>query len=409
MKKFVLCFGCVFVFLSVLLSGCEPPENTKSESVVMLIGNHANAKMVNEKKLYEEVYDIYMNLGTLSFIVVDGKPEIIYIDDEMLGYVGQEEMKKRQDEKKKNEGLWQENLSPIITEVVNKAYSTTANDNEVDLLQALNEAVSALNYSMIKGVEYDRRIIIYDSGLSTTGVASFCEHNILQMSEDEIDAFINELYYDKDIPILSEVEIEWYGIGKVAEPQCSINNKYCDKIKYFWNGVIEKAGGSVTFIDYNFNTMVNSECAVSTVAIPNVSKEEFVVYFFGNSTDYNNNEVVAETVLKQAAKEIMTSDGVWYIIGCEATRTEDGVENLKNHYSALRADKVAKELRLLGVSDSQISVSALGPYDPWNINEYVDGFWNEELAQKNRKVVIIHTENPKIIDDIGFIEKGKIG
>ncbi|MBO5944635.1 MAG: hypothetical protein J6Q50_05010 [Clostridia bacterium] len=409
MKKNIFYFCCILVFFSVLLSGCEKTEVTESESVVVLIGNHANAKMVDEKKFLEEVKDVYMNLGTISFIVVDGEPEIIYKDDEILGYVGQEEMEKRAKEKALNEDLWRQELNPIIERIGKDAYNTPANNNEVDIIKALNETSSALNYSMIENVEYDKRIVIYDSGLSTTGVVNFCEHNILQMSEAEINAFVDELYYNKEIPNLSEVEVEWYGIGKVAEPQQAISNKYCEKIKYLWNRIIEKAGGTIKFIDYIFNITVKADCEVSKVIIPSVSREKFVVYFLGDSIAYNNNEIIAKNVLVQAANEIMSFEGVWYIIGCEATRTEDGVEDLKNHYSALRADKVAKELRKLGVSDSKIIVSALGPYDPWNINEYVDGSWREELAQKNRKVVIIHTENPEIVDDIEFIEEGRIG
>ncbi|MCM1285895.1 MAG: hypothetical protein NC213_05020 [Acetobacter sp.] len=410
MKKIIKIFS-VIVCISLILCGCTDDNISFENATVKAIiyGNHQNANIVSKDSLSVEINDIYENFGNMAFIVSDGTPEIEHDGESLLGSRSLDELKQSYKDRSNNPSLWSgKGKDDFVKNIEAKLDLIKADSEEVDLLEAIFEAVSAINMLNVYDSVTKKEIIIYDPGISTKGSVAFTDE-FFEYSNKEIEEYIDDLEGDKLLPDLDDISIRWYGIGEVASPQEEINRGKIALIKDFWKKLIEECGGSVEFKDADFIDESNSEYKVTVVHIPEpapVSDETFKVSFKSDSEDYSNSKKAANTI-KKAAKEIKSSDGKWYVIGCEAGRTKDGINELDSHVSAKRAKKVSQELRAMGVSDEQIVAVALGPYNPWHIEDYdEDETWKDDKAKENRKVVIIHTENKSIERNIEFIEKG---
>lgn len=413
MKRVIKIFGVITCILLVLC-GCGKSVDFEDADITppakaVIYGNHQNAHIVSKVGLSAEINDTYKNFGNIAFIVSDGTPDIERDGESILGYRSAEELKESYNDMQNNKLLWSgKGMDNYVKNLEAKVELIKSDSEEVDLLESIFKAVSALDILDVNDCEMKREIIIYDPGISTKGSVAFT-NDFFQYSSKEIEKYIDELENSDLLPDLDNVSIRWYGIGEVASPQEDIDRGKIAFLKEFWGKLIEECGGSVDFKNDDFVDESNSEYKVTVIKIPEsapVSDKTFKISFKSDSEKYADNKK-AESTIKKAAKEIKSSEGKWYVIGCEAGRTKDGINELDAHISAKRAKKVLQELRAMGVSDEQLVAVALGPYNPWHIEDYYeDEIWEDDKAKENRKVVIIHTENKSIDRNIEFIEKG---
>lgn len=394
-----------------MVCGCTKKTYDAPISAVIIIGNHKNAKVISNDSLNSEIRRVYKSIGNLAFIVADGSPEIAHDEGKILGYRNETEIITNITYRENNGDTWNNHtLSNDIIVMQEKVSMIKANSEEVDLLESIFKAKSALNMINIEKYDMKKEIIIYDPGISTKGSVVFTE-DFFKYNDEKIENFIDELDDANLLPELNDITIKWYGIGEVAPPQEKIGHSNSELLKKFWKILIEKKGGTIIFDDADFTDESNSKYDVTVIDIPKqepISENVYTIYFKKNLADYVNGSDATDT-LNKASDEIKSSKGTWYVIGCEADRTADGVNELENHISTKRAKKIVRELHSLGVNDSQIIPVSLGPYDPWHIEDYdEDKNWLEDKAARNRKVVIIHSQNKSISDSIDFINKGII-
>lgn len=409
MKKIISLFSLVLIIVS-MMCGCEK-EEINPIAAAIIIGNHKNAKVVSDSYLREEIEQVYGGIGNLAFIVADGKPEIAHDGEKILGYRNDTEINENITMHHNNKSHWkEERLQNDIDVLIENVSLLKADSEEVDLLEAIFEAKSALK--KIKADEFgmEKQIIIYDPGISTEGSVVFTEE-FFKYEDGKIEDLIDDLDSDNLLPELDGIAIKWYGIGEVALPQEKIDRSNLALLKKFWKTLIEKKGGTIVFDEADFTNESDSEYNVTVIEFPDpepISDNIYTIYFEKNSDVFENDNDATDT-LNKASNEIKNSEGTWYVIGCEAGRTADGTNELENHISTKRAKKVVRTLRLSGVSDSQIIPVALGPYDPWHIEDYDENeIWNNDKATENRRVVIIHSQNKEISESIDFINKGII-
>lgn len=409
MKK-VISLIIIALIMALMTYGCVKEESDPIAAVI-IIGNHKNAKVVSDDYLREEVENVYGSIGNLAFIVADGSPEIEHYKGTILGYRNKTEINDNITKCHNNRSHWRdEELQNDIKELMKTVGSLKADSEEVDLLEAIFEAKSALNKINADEFGMKKEIIIYDPGISTKGSVVLTE-DFFKYDEEKIEDFIDTLDDANLLPELDDITIKWYGIGEVASPQEKIDHSKSALLKKFWRTLIEKKGGAIIIDDADLTDESDSEYDVSVIEFSDpepVSENIFTIYFEKDSVTYVNASDATYT-LSKASDEIKSSKGTWYVIGCEAGRTADGVDGLKNHISTKRAEIIVRALHSLGVSDAKIIPVSLGPYDPWHIEDYdKNENWLENKAAGNRKVVIIHSQNKYISESIDFINKGII-
>lgn len=414
------------IVLILLFNGCSTRKERK-EYVngvipyysVFLLGLHSNCISPNYSLIDDQIKDTYLSFGCSTFIVIDGKPHIIMDDENVLGYSDKSQMEKSREKYISNDEHWEKITNSEITKCSELLKTTTTNDNEVDIIESFNLACKS--FSSLKNVKHTSRIFIYDSGISTSGIINFNEHEFLNFDNNKIDEFLND--NKSELPDLENVLIEWYGIGETIEPQCALNHTQLKQLELFWREIIEYCGGKVVFISNLYakpNETSNSVTPVEFSKTSSIGAREndakidqvFTVYFERQTEEYADKEEAKKTV-ESVYKAINESKERWYIIGCEAGKTVDKVNQLNNHICTKRAIKLYNELISQGVSDDQLILCSLGPHNPWHTDDYIEDEWIDALAKENRRVIIINESNNLLsgyYDEInaGIIDKSTL-
>ena len=110
-------------------------------------------------------------------------------------------------------------------------------------------------------------MIVFDSGLSTAGILNFAEQNILDVP---VDVIIEQLKDMHDLPVLSNVNVTWIGMGQVCGKQDALPSSYKYKLQNLWQEILYAGGAaSVTFDTSPLPSEENSfelpECSVVPV------------------------------------------------------------------------------------------------------------------------------------------------
>lgn len=428
MKKKLLMI--IIICISTLVSGCSKKTEEKSENtaVVIIAGRHANAnlytdnmlddieKTIKDSFVIEKEDDKYVGKGQVHVVVSDGMPteqQIEYDEMDDDGYLSVKRNTKRSVEtsidkfvNKIKEGLVSPNLK--------------ADDEEVDLLSALDEASLILN-------QYDedvkKKIIILDTGINTTGYLNMRNFDIQNQTPDEI---LNELGKEA-LPNLKNINVKFIGLGNVAEPQKNPKNyKSCeDKLKDLWEKVLKKSGavieGPINYSNTQGIPMVYVENGsqypyVSTVEFESdSSKAHEAVSLPASSLDFKvesaefEDENQAIYVINKRTKAMAeylseNKDEKIYVVGSVAKVTEN--DNLKtSHVSKERAEKVTDILiNHCGIDKNRIITIDAGTTEfSWRDSpEFVNGKKNEENQQKNRLVRIIPSS---VVKEVNELEK----
>lgn len=411
--------------LGISIIGCQNQERvpeTDPTILAILVGNHANSKQY-EFQLDEKVKQVYTSLGNICIINIDGNPEVIRKkNNEMAGCFNAEFLHESQNDKQ-FEKIWlREYLEPQVSEFNKYFEKSCANDPEVDTLKALQIAADAL-YSIETNMarKVNKEIIIYDTGLCTTGRLNFLDENCLKLIENdkklweddvslqEVEDIINDLDNHAELPNLSDIAVTWFGIGEVSEPQQEFNNLNKQNLQYIWGELLKEANVSSSTslgVDSKYNIFApastygiqTSEYPVTPIVfwdkigneeIPKITEEK-VGGFMPEFEEYCSIEKAESEIYPYAQNILHYPNQEILLVGTTSSWNGGSVS-----LSAKRAEKVKSTLVKFGVPEDKISVIGLGYNLELCMDDSPNGFFDESIAKENRAVFILPFNSEK--------------
>lgn len=251
--------GVLAALLLLPLTGCRtlPKERT---AAVLLVGHHDNSRKPEVDAMTEDFREVYEKLGCASVVLVDGDPSVYRYpgkdgDEYKLGHEmgipnGEGDFKNNEDKYDKQVYYQIQCFKDGLARA-----DCIADDPEVDTLEALETAVAELDsiikrYSMDKDAT-NREIVIWDTGLCTTGELNFAKSKMLQellfCSEwspeqtDKMFQLVNACSLVKDHK-LENVTVIWYGLGQTGGKQGELPYWVKTNLKKIWTAVLKAAG-----------------------------------------------------------------------------------------------------------------------------------------------------------------------
>jgi flagellar motor protein MotB len=380
--SFVLTFSIVFTTMLVLTACGEQSKQTPVAEAI-IIQNTANSKIPNlaSPELEKMITEATSSDGFISVVNLDGNPQLV---NEWLIKLPQSGLSKSQLDKiavQQAQGV----LSSLAT--------VKAKSDEINIISAIQIAERSLEDSP-KGSS--KRIIIFSTGLSTSGILAFEKSDFIDSSSD---AVANYLSQQQAIPNLQKIQIEWYNLGDNASPQVALSGAQKSNLKQIWTKIIELGGGQVTFSDTlpGADAPAKDYPTVSTVSLLNTPTATFDgkgpvaftdknIRFIGNSADY-----VDPTAAKAALTPIvdfmeLNPNFNAFLVGTTASGNKAFCEQL----SSERANAVKNTLIALGIPANRIKTLGVGYSNIWHVPDTnPDGTLNEVVAAQNRAVILL--------------------
>lgn len=383
MKLFnkIISISLIVVSIMVLFTGCQ---NTPRTSTSLVLGIHEKFPLIsyNNKSIYDSIYKACYSYGDFSAIVVDGNPQIcasyeIKRPDKMV-------------DSSKHKSIAED----YTNQVSSSLSDAVAQAPEVDTLQAILMSANALNESDCE----IKKMLIYDSGLSTAGLLNFAEKNIIDADPQVIVERLNEF---NAIPDLSGIDVSWVGLGEVCENQTRLTTSYKAKLQAIYEAVLK--AGNANSIDFDTSPLTNETSDfdfpnVSEVVIPQDSIGDDITIIKFDSETINFQKDTVEFIDKNAAKKAL--DGVadklinnqsLNVVLVASTATYGTVVSCEN-LAEKRGNAVKKLLVEMGVNHSQLRIYALGQAESKLRVDDLDSKGNliPGEAEKNRAVFIIN-------------------
>lgn len=392
----------------VLLTGCNSPKGSASESggtsatdqqpisVSVVVGAHSNANVIspNAQEIGDRLYQCAYTYGTVSLIRADGKPE---------------EFLKAKIPEPSTQGLSERKLKSIAEEYESEIFATFQTDGmakveEVDTLEAIRLAANPLKTV----TEVDKYLIIADTGVSTTGYVNFCTNDLFNTPTEEI---IQALEDAKAIPDLTSVHVIWLYAGQVAEPQQALSEAQKDKLIEIWTAILEKAGAasidfrpdSASSTPYtnlpDVSTVNADDRAIDVTPLTKMILDSESVSFVGDQAVFEDENQAKQAISSVAQTLLAHPDNKVYVVGCTASLP--GKEAFCQRLSEDRAQAIVNELKDFGVSEEQMVAVGMGNQAPWHLEDLdADGKQIESIAQQNRCVVVLDTQDPEYADAV---------
>ena len=267
----------------------------------------------------------------------------------------------------------------------------------------------------------NKEIIVYDTGLCTTGSFNFLETENLELltndkklDRDEIgqskmNKLIDNLQESAELPELSDIMVTWYGLGEVAHPQPELSKLDVENLRYMWSEILNRANAvpssvsnakSDYFIQITGYEAVESEYLVTPViwweGVGNTENEEEVkiieeeIGFVPNSTDYISIERAYQVLRPYAQNLLKYPEMKILLLGTTASYNGGSVE-----LSTQRAEHVKNTLVELGVSEENIVAIGVGYHQDFCENDSPNGEFVEEIGKNNRSVSIFPLDSEK--------------
>lgn len=395
---------CAFV-MSGILTGCSSgimginteakEESMSPQSVSLVVSGHKYfPKLSLSDKLYSRIYNGCYTYGDVSAVVVDGDPFLAF------NYTIKEPDANVDSAKKKQ--IDTGNTDQIMSDLSNLVGKTP----EADLLSAIHMSADMLHSTESTT---EKTMVIYDSGLSTTGILNFAEQNLIDTPAESIVAQLKEIH---EIPDLTDVNILWLGCGEVCGEQQKLSEDYKNKLETIWKEILSEGGAAdidfqpsgasgeepdTELPDCSTVPVIETHIVITEKSMPEITRwdGESSVRFKGDLAEFVD-VATAKEDLRPAAEYLAANptESV-YIFGMTATITGggSGIE-----LAEARANACKDVLKEYGVNDKQITVVGLGQIDnPLRVKD-VDKNGNqiEKLAQKNRAVVMIKAQDPMV-------------
>ena len=353
-------------------SGCSDPLPDRQATAVVL-GSHANSPAPTV-----ELLDCYMSAALTDghrvvVIVNDGQPEAVMDLSITISPRPQSGVKDRNSARTELE----------------QAFSTTADDEENNPLEAIAQAARSLSTT-----EGPRLVLVVDSMLQTTGALPMQDGMIGMDSQDAVEYLTST----GQMPELAGTTVVILGLGATSQPQQPLDSRTTRQLEELWRTILAAAGAEVV-IDVRMPTadpqpglppvtpvvvespeppIIQGECRVRL--------EEATIGFLPNSAEFLSPEA-ARGAIDQVADELRACPSDIVVTG---TTSSAGTERGRRIVATARATAVAEELaQRLGISVEDIDIRGVGT----NFPEFVPdrdaaGQLMPAQARENRSVII---------------------
>ena len=391
MKKFIALLLSALT-ISLCFVGCgandsEDSDITGPSNIAVGIQNTRNcASIAIDSALEAELEDALLENGTsVDLYEIDGDPYRVSQETIQSDY--------KNGLSKTNRQTQCENLLNKIKKFINTAAVPVT--PEVDILRGLTTLANAVN-SMTYSNSNAKQIFLISNMLSTSGVINFAESSIYIDLEDYAK------FVAKEMPDLAGIAVTIF-IADADDDQQEIPNSDKERLKSFYQTIINSAGGTVKFAEQtssNEDVDKSSWPAVTTVDIRNstysgevldVTLEESVL-FKSDSTEWID-EQAAEDTLSSLVDAINDSEDKVVVAGSTATTSSSEERHIE--FSLQRANKVKDMLIDLGADSSKLIAIGIGKsYERYRVPD-TGQYAIETNHSKNRCVFITSASSDK--------------
>lgn len=390
MKKIIALMLALTISLCFVGCGANDSEDsdiTGPSNIAVGIQSTRNcASIAIDSALEAELEDALLENGSkVQIYEIDGDPYRINQDEIKSDY---------------KSGLSKTNRQTQCDNIINRINKIISSDAvpvtpEVDILGGLTTLTNAVN-SMSYSNSNAKQILLVSNMLSTSGVINFAESSIYIDLEDYAN------FVSKEMPDMAGISVTFF-IAGTDDDQQEIPNSDKERLKSFYQAIINGAGGSVKFAEQtssNGEVDKSSWPAVTTVDIRNstysgevldVTLEESVL-FKSDSTEWID-EQAAEDTLSSLVDAINDSDDKVVVAGSTATTSSSEERHIE--FSLQRANKVKDMLIDLGADSSKLIAIGIGKsYERYRVPDSGQ-YANETNHSKNRCVFITSASSDK--------------
>lgn len=398
MKK-IIALALAFILVGATFTGCSGKvSNEETSNTVYIVGRHANAQppAINESTIESSVKSAIDNNTLLSVIELDGNPTV-------------EKDNRFTFNLKKNVSstIKKKYVSKMTNKVIECFDNLTPKVSEVDILKAIEIAANELN-SSDANTDYAKHIVVYSTGVQTTGLIDMTKFNILS-SKETVNEVVEQLSAKQALPNLEGITIDWYNLNQVSGEQKELTAKMESNNEYLWGTLIAKAGGKVDFKSDNATAddRTNYDVGVSVVPVTEDSlnvqeynKDSSVVFttdeiaFKSDSVEFVDEKQASQAVTKIINYMLYNKD---YNLLLAASTATVPPQNKCESFSKKRAEAV-KSL-IISRSDNQIDSSrittiGMGYENPYHVSDTSEnGSLIEEKAKQNRAVYAMNRDS----------------
>lgn len=398
MKK-IIALVLALILVGATFTGCSGKvSNEETSNTVYIVGRHANAQppAINNSTIESSVQSAIDNNTLLSVIELDGSPSV-------------EKDNRFTFNLKKNVSstIKKKYVSKMTNKVIECFENLTPKVAEVDVLKALEVASNELK-SSYANTEYAKHIVVYSTGVQTTGLIDMTKFNILS-SKETVDEVIEQLSAKQALPNLEGITIDWYNLNQVSDEQKELTAEMEANNEYLWGTLIAKAGGKVDFKSDNATAddRTNYDVGVSVVPViedslnvQEYNKDSSVVFttdeiaFKSDSVEFVDEKQASQAVTKIINYMLYNKD---YNLLLAASTATVPPQNKCESFSKKRAEAV-KSL-IISRSDNQIDSSrittiGMGYENPYHVSDTSkNGSLIEEKAKQNRAVYAMNKDS----------------
>lgn len=399
MKK-IIALVLAFILVGATFTGCSGKvSNEETSNTVYIVGKHANAQppAINESTIESSVQSAIDNNTLLSVIELDGSPSV-------------EKDNRFTFNLKKNVSstIKKKYVSKMTNKVIECFDNLTPKVAEVDILKAIEIAANELN-SSDANTDYAKHIVVYSTGVQTTGLIDMTKFNILSSSKETVNEVVEQLSAKQALPNLDGITIDWYNLNQVSGEQKELTAEMKANNEYLWGTLIAKAGGKVDFKSDNAaaDDRTNYDVGVSVVPVTEDSlnieeynKDSSVVFttdeiaFKSDSVEFVDEGQASQAVTKIINYMLYNKD---YNLLLAASTATVPPQNKCESFSKKRAEAV-KSL-IISRSDNQIDSSrimtiGMGYENPYHVSDTSkNGSLIEEKAKQNRAVYAMNRDS----------------
>lgn len=398
MKK-IIALVLAFILVGATFTGCSGKvSNEETSNTVYIVGRHANAQppAINESTIESSVQSAIDNNTLLSVIELDGSPSV-------------EKDNRFTFNLKKNVSstIKKKYVSKMTNKVIECFDNLTPKVAEVDILKAIEIAANELN-SSDANTDYAKHIVVYSTGVQTTGLIDMTKFNILS-SKETVDEVVEQLSAKQALPNLEGITIDWYNLNQVTGEQKELTAEMEANNEHLWGTLIAKAGGKVDFKSDNATAddRTNYDVGVSVVPVTEDSlnvqeynKDSSVVFttdeiaFKSDSVEFVDEKQASQAVTKIINYMLYNKD---YNLLLAASTATVPPQNKCESFSKKRAEAV--ESLIISRSDNQIDSSrittiGMGYENPYHVSDTSkNGSLIEEKAKQNRAVYAMNKDS----------------
>ncbi|HYS40534.1 MAG TPA: OmpA family protein [Pseudonocardiaceae bacterium] len=286
----------------------------------------------------------------------------------------------------KNSSIRNQDLNNFVSGISGFVQKLTPQHPQADVLAGLTQAGNLTNNGVI---------VLFDSGLPTTGPLSFTDADMFDAQPGDIVAYLQAQHLTPQLP---GDTVDLVGVGDTADPQPVLDQNHRSKLVDLWTAVA-KGGGAGCVDDLKTGlsrTSVKTTVPVAVVSPP-VPQPPFdcgttvlsdggnVGFVVGTAT--LRDEAAAKPLLQRLADKLRsTPNARATLIG---TTSSEGSTEANQTLSEQRAQAIRALLIQLGVDQSRITASGEGENGPHHINDVApDGSLIPAAAAHNRSVIV---------------------